>query len=220
MTPALEVRLARFQRPGLYVVITTEFCAGRNPVAILEACLDAGVRHVQCREKSATDRQYLDLARAFRERTREADAVLVIDDRVDIALAVDADGVHLGETDLPVADARRIAPDLIVGASAHSLDEAMEAQAAGAGYINIGPIFETQTKHVPTGAIGVEAFERILPRLTVPHTCMGGIKPHNVGELVSRGAERCAVVTAVTAADDPRRAAAELHARILSAPAH
>jgi len=142
MSPALEARLARFDQPGLYVVITEAFCAGRDPLEILEACLEAGVRHIQCREKTATDRRYLELARAFRERTREAGATLIIDDRPDIALAVDADGVHVGETDLPVADIRRIAPDLIVGASAHSLAEAMDAQAAGAGYINIGPIFD------------------------------------------------------------------------------
>ena len=208
-------RLARFDQPGLYVVVTTAFCAGRPALDILDACLQAGVKHIQCREKNLDDLDYVELARAFRERTRAAGALLIIDDRVDIALAVEADGAHLGLADMPLADARRIAPELLLGASAHDLGEALAAQDAGASYVNIGPIHATKTKHVPTGAIGPEALREILPHLRVPHTCMGGIKPENIPGLLALGAQRCAVVTAVTAAPNPAAAAAEMHQAII-----
>ncbi len=212
----LAQRLARFEAADLYVVITEQFCGGRSSLDVLDAVLDAGVKLVQLREKELDDRTLFERAIQFRERTHDAGALLIVDDRVDIALAVDADGVHLGEFDLPVDAARRIAPDLIVGASSHNLDEALAAQHAGAGYVNIGPIFTTQTKSVPTGTVGPEIIDQIVPHLTIPWTTMGGIKPHNINQVLQRGAKRVAVVTAVTEADDVRAAAAELREAILS----
>jgi thiamine-phosphate pyrophosphorylase len=212
----LESRLERFSRPDLYVVITGAHCAGRDPLHVLDAVLRAGVQLVQFREKGLDGGELLRRARAFRDRTADAGALLIINDRVDIALACGADGVHLGQSDLPVADARCIAPDLIVGASSHDLAEALAAQEAGAGYVNIGPVFATQTKDVPTGAIGPEALGHIAPRLRVPWTTMGGIKAHNIGEVLRQGARRVAVVTAVTGADDVEGAARSLRETILS----
>ena len=210
-------RMHRFASAGLYVVITESFCAGRPALSVLSACLDAGVRLVQFREKGLSGLELFTRAKAFRQRTRDAGALLIINDRVDIALAVEADGVHLGQEDLPLDVARRIAPDLILGSSSHNLDEALAAQASGASYVNVGPIFATQTKDVPTGALGPEALSTIAHRLHVPFTCMGGIKEHNLDEVLARGASTIAVVTAVTAADDPGEAAARLLARIRAA---
>jgi len=212
----LAERLARFKDADLYVVITEQFCAERSPLAVLDAVLEAGVRVVQFREKDLEGRELFERALKFRERTREAGALLIVDDRVDVALAVDADGVHLGQSDLPVEAARRVAPELIVGASSHNLDEALAVQKAGAGYVNIGPIFPTQTKSVPTGVVGPETIDRIAPRLTVPWTVMGGIKRENIGQVLERGAKRVAIVTAVTEADNVTAAAAELREAILS----
>ena len=113
----LARRLAAFEQADLYVVITAAFCAGRTGLAVLDQVLAAGVKIVQLREKDLADRTLYELAREFRRRTEAAGSLLIIDDRVDIALAAGADGVHLGQTDLPVAAARRIAPDLIIGAS-------------------------------------------------------------------------------------------------------
>jgi thiamine-phosphate pyrophosphorylase len=206
--------MQRFEESDLYVVITESFCGGRPASEVLDAVLDAGVTLVQFREKGLEGRELYERCLAFRERTRAANALLIVDDRIDIALATDADGVHLGLTDMPVDAARRIAPDLIIGASSHDLDEALAAQAAGASYVNIGPIFDTQTKAVPTGAIGPDAITEIAPHLTVPFTCMGGIKQENIQEVVARGARHVAVVTAVTAAEDPRDAAAGLRSAI------
>jgi thiamine-phosphate pyrophosphorylase len=209
-SPLLEQRLRRFAETDLYVVITESFCEGWKAEDVLVGVLAAGVRLVQFREKGLADREACARAARFRALTRQAGALLIIDDRVDIALAVDADGVHVGLDDLPVALARSIAPDLIVGASSHNLAEAFAAQSAGAGYVNIGPIFPTNTKAVATGALGPEMIEAIAPRLTVPFTCMGGIKRENIGQVVDRGARHIAVVTAVTAAPDPCAAAKEL----------
>lgn len=209
-------RMSRFAAAGLYVVITESFCAGRSSLDVLDACLNAGVRLVQFREKEGSARLLYERAVAFRARTAQAGALLIVDDRVDLALAVGADGVHLGTEDLPIAAARCIAPELILGASSHDLDEALAAQAAGASYVNIGPIYPTQTKHVPTGVIGLDAITAIAPHLDIPFTCMGGIKQENVEAVLARGARTPAVVTAVTAAPDVHAAAKKLLETVLS----
>ena len=206
----LSNRMKMFSESNLYVVITERFCGGRSALDVLDAVLEAGVRLVQCREKDKTDQALYAHCCAFRERTLRAGALLIIDDRVDLALAVNADGVHLGQEDLPMAAARALAPDLILGASTHDLDEALAAQKAGASYLNIGPIFATQTKEVPTGVVGPAMIDAIAPHLHIPFTCMGGIKAHNVHEVIQRGARHVAVVTAVTAADDIHVAVREL----------
>lgn len=208
-------RMQLFRQTDLYVVITESFCAGRPAVEVLDRVLEAGVRLVQLREKECSDRDLYAKACAFRERTARAGALFIVDDRVDIALAADADGVHLGNEDLPILQARRIAPELIIGASTHNREEALAAQEAGASYVNIGPIFPTQTKSVSCGAVGLEMISEVAPHLTVPWTTMGGIKLENIDRVLERGARHVAVVTAVTAAPDVRVAAAELRARIL-----
>ena len=209
-------RLARFEQADLYVVITEAFCAGRSSLEVLDDVLAAGVTLVQFREKDWDDQALTERARAFRERTKNAGALLIIDDRLDIAVNVGADGVHLGQDDMPIDIACRVAPNLLIGASTHNLEEAIRAQADGADYANIGPIFATQTKETGFEPLGPEALETIAPHLSIPWTTMGGIKPHNIGELVARGAQRVAVVTAVTAADDVESAARELRACILT----
>lgn len=207
-------RMARFAQADLYVVITESFCGGRSPLEVLDAVLAAGVTLVQLREKDLPDRDLYARALEFRKRTSRHNALLIVDDRVDIALAAAADGVHLGQTDLPTHAARALAPELIVGASTHGLDEAMAAQDAGASYVNIGPIFSTQTKNVSTGTLGPDIISEVVPHLGIPWTCMGGIKLDNIGEVLKRGARRVAVVTAVTQAEDIASAARALRKEI------
>jgi thiamine-phosphate pyrophosphorylase len=211
----LARRLAAFQQADLYVVITEAFCAGRTSLEVLDQVLAAGVSIVQLREKDLEDRGLYELALAYRRRTAAAGALLIIDDRLDIALAAGADGVHLGQTDLPVAAARRLAPDLLIGASTHSLKEALTAQEAGASYVNIGPIFPTATK--PDAVLlGVEAIPRIVPHLRIPWTTMGGINQGNIAQVVAQGARHPAVMSAVTAAADVTAAARALREAIIS----
>lgn len=211
----LTQRLAAFEQADLYVVITASFCAGRTSLTVLDKVLAAGVRLVQLREKDLESRDLYDLSLEFRRRTAAAGALLIIDDRVDIALAANADGVHLGQTDLPVAAARRVAPDLIIGASSHSLAEALAAQEAGASYVNLGPIFPTATKPKAV-SLGVEAIARIAPHLKIPWSTMGGINQDNIAQVVAQGARHPAVMSAVTAAPDVTAAARALRAAIIS----
>ena len=208
-------RRAVFEAADLYVVITAAFCAGRTALAVLEETLAAGVLLVQMREKELSGLALYELAREFRQRTAAAGALLIIDDRLDIALASGADGVHLGQEDLPVSAARSIAPELMIGASTHSLEQALAAEGAGASYVNIGPVFATQTKPTAT-PLGPEALERITPHLRIPWTTMGGINLGNIGQVVARGARHPAVMSAVTAAPDPRAAASQLRQIILA----
>ncbi len=214
----LARRLAAFERADLYVVITQAFCAGRSGLTVLDQVLAAGVGIVQLREKDLADRRLYELAMDFRRRTEAGGALLIIDDRLDIALAAGADGVHLGQEDLPVAAARRIAPELIIGASSHSLEEALAAQEAGAGYVNIGPIFATATKPAAS-PLGPEAIAAIAPRLRIPWSVMGGIHQGNIAQVLARGARHPAVMSAVTVAAEVGAAARALREAILSRPA-
>ena len=164
----LEERMAAFATADLYVVITESFCAERSSVEVLTRALDAGVRLVQLREKHLGDKDLYRRALKFRKLTAEKDALLILNDRTDIALAVGADGVHLGQEDLPVEAARQVGPELIIGCSSHSVQEAIAAQSVGASYVNIGPVFSTQTKSCISGALGPQAIGAIAQHLLVP----------------------------------------------------
>jgi thiamine-phosphate pyrophosphorylase len=210
MTPTHDERIRRFTGAGIYFVTSASLSSGRDTLSVLRAALDGGIRLVQLREKDLSARRFADLARSARELTHRYDALFIVNDRLDVALACDADGVHLGQDDLPVADARRVAPSLIIGASSHSETEARAAQAAGASYVNIGPIFPTRTKEWTSAFLGLDGLDRIRRVLSVPFTVMGGIKAQHIPELVHHGAQTIAVVTAISQAPDPRMAAAQL----------
>jgi thiamine-phosphate pyrophosphorylase len=207
-------KMSRFEAAGLYLVTSQDLSAGRTTIAIVRAALAGGVRLVQLREKMMPLRELIAVGREVRALTRASGALLIVNDRVDVALALEADGVHLGQSDLPLDAARRLAPELIVGASAHDAAEAEEAQRQGASYVNIGPLFATATKRWDKAFLGVEELRRIVPRLALPFTVMGGIKRDRVASLTAAGARTLAVVTAVTAAPDPQAAASELLAAI------
>lgn len=215
--PSHAERMARFNTSDLYVVITETFCAGRDTLFVLDTVLEAGVTLIQFREKDWDDAKLHEIGREYRKRTTDAGALLIVNNRIDIALAIEADGVHLGQGDLPIPVARDLAPELILGASTHSLADAQRAEAEGASYYNIGPIYPTETKQLTMDALGPEMIDTIAPHISLPFTCMGGIKPYNVDALLSRGAKHPAVVTAVTAADDITGAARALREQILHA---
>lgn len=208
-----ETRRRMFDRVDLYPVTCERLSAGRSDLEVLEAVIRGGGRIIQLREKDRPAGDLYRLALKFREITAQAGVLLIINDHVDIALAVEADGVHLGREDLPVAAARRLAPELIIGASSHSLEEALEAQREGADYINIGPIFPTRTKEV-AHFLGPGAIPAIAPHLEVPYTVMGGINGANISQVITAGARRVAVVTAITQAEDMTGAVASLRERI------
>ena len=210
-----DERLEAFRRIDVYPVVTSEFCLGRPPLAVAESLLKAGVRILQIREKTMSDRGFLDLLRQARELTWEYGALLIADDRVDAALIAQADGVHLGQDDLPLPDARRIAPDLLIGVSTHNADEIAQAQAEGCSYLNIGPIFPTKTKNL-TGIkfLGLDELKRLIPLVRVPFSVMGGIKFDHLADLKAAGAGRIAAVTAFTQQPDPGAEAAKWRAAL------
>jgi thiamine-phosphate pyrophosphorylase len=209
-----EERKRLFEQVDLYPVTCERLSGGKSSLEVLDGLIQGGSRIVQLREKELPDGELYRLAEKFRELTEKAGMLLIINDRVDIALAVGADGVHLGQEDFPVRAARRIAPDLLIGASSHNLEEALGAQEEGADYVNIGPIFPTGTKQGIEYFLGPSAIGSIAPRLKIPFTVMGGIKDSNIREVLSAGARRIAVVTAVTQAPDIAEAVRHLRNRI------
>ncbi len=203
-------RMARFQKAGLYLVTSQAASLERSPPTIIAAALAGGVRLIQLREKNLPLPDFFSLAQEARRLTQAADALRIINDRVDVALAIGADGVHLGQTDFPVAAARKLAPQLIIGASTHNPLQAKAAQVAGASYINIGPLFATQTKTWDGRFLGLRGLRAIAPTVRIPFSVMGGIKKQHIPKLRQAGARTIAVVSAVTAARDPAAAAREL----------
>lgn len=207
-------RAERFSQVDLYPVIFEKLSAGRSNLEVLDGIIAGGAKVVQLREKEMPARELYLLADKFREVTARAGVLLIINDRVDLALAVDADGVHLGHNDLPIYAARRIAPDLILGASTHSLDQALAAEKQGADYINVGPIFPTRTKGDLSKILGPEAISEIGPQVNIPFTVMGGINGDNLDQVLEAGARKVAMVTAITQADDISGKVKELRERI------
>ncbi|MCP3968006.1 MAG: thiamine phosphate synthase [Lentisphaerae bacterium] len=195
-------RIAAFKNIDIYPVISSEFTAGRDVIDVLKSIAVGGAKIVQIREKNKSKIEVYKLALEYRRITAEHNMLLIINDHVDIALAVDADGVHLGQDDLPVSAARPIAPELILGCSSHDIQEATEAEASGADYVNVGPIYPTGTKAVPCGVVGIEMLEAIKPHISIPFTVMGGIKEHHLSELFAVGATKIAMVTEITQAED------------------
>ena len=199
----LADRIARFREVDLYPVVSSEFTLGRAVPEVIEAIARGGAKVVQLREKHRADRELFDLARVCREITARYGMLLIIDDRPDIALACGADGVHVGQDDLPVAAVRKLAPNLLVGCSTHNPEEAASALRDDTGYFNIGPIYPTQTKSVSCGAVGLDMIGRIAPMAgDVPFSVMGGIKARHIPELRRAGARHIAMVTEITAAPD------------------
>jgi thiamine-phosphate pyrophosphorylase len=211
-----ESRKEKFREVDLYPVTCERLSAGRSNFDLLGAAIRGGAKIIQLREKELATGELYGMALAFRKITADAGMLLIINDRIDIALAAGADGVHLGQEDLPLSAARRIAPELLIGISTHSREEALQAQNGGADYVNIGPIFPTRTKEGVSRFLSPEAIPGIAAGLEIPFTVMGGINGANIGKVVGRGARRIAVVTAITMADDMAGAVAALRERIRS----
>ena len=205
------VRMARFMDAGIYLVTSQTLSMGRSTEKIVRDAVKAGARLIQLREKEMTDKEFYCLAVSVRKITDRARALLIINDRPDIAIAVGADGVHLGQDDLPISLVRKMAPDLIIGASTHSISEAREAEKQGASYINIGPLFPTKSKEVGGKFLGIKGLRRVISSgVKIPFTVMGGIKKKHIPELAGLGVRTIAVITAVTAARNPGKGFAEI----------
>ena len=212
MSKTREQRLEMLRQADLYVVITEEFTAGRGTIRVLKEAADAGIRIAQLREKSLSGKELYRRAEEFRRICDRYDILMIMNDHIDLALMCGADGVHLGQDDLPLEASVRFAPDLIIGRSTHSREQALEAQSQGAGYINLGPIYPTQTKSTHVHPLGIEIIRATRGDLHIPFSVMGGIKAHHIPGLLDEGAHLIAMVTEVTQAPDIGKRVRELRA--------
>jgi thiamine-phosphate pyrophosphorylase len=192
--------------PRLYVILDRTAARGRDLEDLLDAVLAGGCRLVQLREKEWPSGRLYPLARRLAARCRAAGAVFVVNDRVDLAVTAGADGVHLGQDDLPPEAARALLrPGMILGLSTHSVEQARAAQAAGADYVAVGSMFPTGTKP-DFQLVGPALVRTLRPEIRVPLIAIGGITLDNVGEVIRAGADGVAVISAVCAAADPKAA--------------
>jgi thiamine-phosphate pyrophosphorylase len=207
MSAPIPTRRAVLEGARLCLLATRR--VSRKPLAeAVAAACRGGVRLVQVREKEAPDAVVLAVIRDLAPIVRGAGGLLLVNDRVEVALEAGADGVHLGPEDMDLREARRLlGPDLIVGGTTHDLAQANRAVAAGADYVGIGPVFPTRTKGAPIRVIGPEAAGRVARAIPVPAFAIGGIDPGNAARVRDAGCGRAAVCAGVLAADDAEAAA-------------
>jgi thiamine-phosphate diphosphorylase len=203
--------------PSLYVVLDRAAAGGRDLVDVLDAALAGGSRLIQLREKDWPSGRVLPLAERLRARCAAAGATFIVNDRVDLAVAVGADGVHVGQDDLPARAARPLLrPGMILGVSTHSLAQARAAQADGADYVAVGSMFPTRSK-AEFQLVGPGLLRKLRGEIRVPLIGIGGITHANVAQVIEAGADGVAVISAVCAADDPRASAERFLALIRAA---
>jgi len=190
---------------SLYLISDRHQTAGRALINVVEEALKGGVKALQLREKDLDDDDLLELARRLRLLTREYGARLLINGRLDICLEVGADGVHLGAGGVSIDEVRRSqGKELLIGYSAHSIDEACQAEAAGASYVTFGPVYPTPSKAAYGEPLGLEKLRQACGRLRIPLFALGGVKRDNLAAAMACGAHGIALISAVIAAPDPR----------------
>lgn len=190
----------------LYVITDRRL---RPEVESVKEALEGGATSIQLRIKNAPTREMIEIGKEIRKLTEEYDALYFVDDRVDVALATNADGVQLGPEDMPISLARDIAPNLVIGASVYSLEEALHAEKEGADYLGAGSVFPTSTKK-DVRVIGIEGLRRIVESVKIPVVAIGGINHENVKEVLKTGVDGVAVISAIMGAENVKKATEEM----------
>lgn len=199
----------------LYVITDETVGRGRSHAELAAQAVAGGADVIQLREKRLPARDLLDVATAVRKITRDFGALFIVNDHLDLALRAGADGVHLGATDLPVSEARSLAPPgFIIGASVDSAAGAVRAEAAGADYVALSPTFATGSKADAGPGLGLSLLSVVRAAVSIPLIAIGGINAGNVADVIAAGADGVAVISAVVGADDVTAAARDLRARI------
>jgi thiamine-phosphate pyrophosphorylase len=179
--------------------------------AAVRLALEGGVRAVQLREKDLPVRELLSLSQELRAITQEFGAMLFINDSVEVAMAVNADGVHLGHQSMPVKAVRKIVgKDFLIGVSTHSLAEAKDAEAGGADFITIGPIFGTPSKAMLGTPVGINILKELKCDMAIPFYALGGVKSGNIAQVIGAGATGVAMISAIMAAEDIKKASSKV----------
>lgn len=196
---------------SLYLVTDRELSKERPLIEIIKAAVKGGVTSVQLREKSCSTRTFIEQGLAIRDYCKQKNIPLIINDRIDVAMAIEADGVHLGQDDMPIERARKIVGGtMLIGLSTHSVEEAVLAEKCGADYIGAGPVYSTVTKQDTSPIIGTKGVFEIRKAVGIPIVGIGGIHENNASEVIKSGADGVAVVSAIIASDNPCRAASDL----------
>jgi len=195
---------------GLYLILDTQALGGRNIIETAQRALEGGTRTIQLRDKVRPKSELILLAEELKKLCAGYNALFIINDHLDVALAIEADGLHVGQEDLPVSAARRLLPaDKLVGCSAATLDEAVIAEAQGADYVGVGSIYPSPSKP-GTRLAGLEILRRVKNRVSVPIVAIGGINEDNVAEVIDAGAAAVAVISAVLGADNVKESSRRL----------
>ena len=193
---------------SLYLVTDRGLARGRSTLEIVSAAVHGGATVVQLREKDCSTRDFIEQALTIKAFLKDRGVPLMINDRLDVAQAVKADGVHLGQTDMPLKVAKKILGDsMIIGISAESQQDAVEAEKGGADYLGVSPIYATPTKTDTALPLGLEGLREIRKAVRLPLVGIGGLNRDNAAEVIRNGADGVAVVSAIVAADDPQTAA-------------
>lgn len=200
----MKKSMRNFLAGGIYAILSEEHSNGRSNLEVAEKLLEAGITVIQYREKDKKAGAMYDECLALRDMTRAAKATFIINDHVDLALLVDADGVHIGQEDLPPAAVRKLlGPDRIIGLSTHGPSQARAAQTSGlVDYIGVGPIFATKTKKDVCDPVGFEYLDYVVEHIPMPFVAIGGIKTHNLPQVRERGAHMACLVTEIVGSDD------------------
>jgi len=188
----------------LYAITGEQFHPGRDLIEVMEEAILGGVDIIQLRDKKSGKDELLRKAKALRELTRRHGVTFIVNDHIDIALEADADGVHLGQGDMPLPEARKIVGNKIIGISTHAIEEALLAERQGADYIGVGPVFPTKTKEDVVAPVTVSYVREVAQRIRIPFVAIGGIKLHNVDEVIHAGATRICAVSEIVGSRDVR----------------
>lgn len=188
--------------PRLYAILDPEQIKGRAIEEVFGELLAAGVKMLQLRAKSLAAKDFLALAKLVRRETESHSCRLIVNDRADIAMACNADGVHLGQDDLPLEVGRRLMGNKIIGISTHDIEQARRAQSGGADYIGFGPMFGTQTKDTGYDARGMEMLKEIRAAVSIPIVAIGGITEDNVSQVWQAGADSAAIISDILRSKD------------------
>jgi thiamine-phosphate pyrophosphorylase len=206
--PVLTNAPDKTELPTLCLITDRRQCVAGDLIQTVAKALTAGVRLIQLREKDLSGKDIFECAAKLRELTTKQKALLIINARTDVALAVKADGVHLGQTDYSPNDILPFVPKgFIVGASTHSIEEAKKAEKNGAHYITFGPVWPTPSKAGYGKPVGIEKLREVVKSVTVPVFAIGGVKKHNAGTTLTSGAHGIAIISAIIASDDPAQSA-------------
>ncbi|RLB86189.1 MAG: thiamine phosphate synthase [Deltaproteobacteria bacterium] len=200
----------------LYCFTPGPFSGGRDPLEVVEQEIRGGADVIQLREKQMSKRERLEFGLKVRELTRRYGVLFIVNDDVDLAMILDADGVHLGQDDIPIQYARPLIGDKLIGISTHSLEQVKQAVEAGADYIGFGPIFDTTTKQDREQTVGLELLAEVRDICPIPYVAIGGIKRENLSGVIEAGCNRVAIISDILLANDVEERCREIKRQLVT----